>query len=283
MAESLMEWSAGKTWYKTEGHGEPLVVIHGGPGYPHFYLEGLLALASSERQVIVYDQLGCGFSKANEGFEQWSVSLFVEELANLQAQLGLERMALLGHSWGASLAVEYSLAYPDRVSRLLLASPLFDSQLWVEEARRLQDAMPGGQLMQSHEQAGTTDGEEYQKLYAEFLLRHDCSMIPKPPELEASSAHFGLEVYNHMWGPSEIVVSGALKQWSCLDRLKGIGCPVLITSGSMDSATPRQVAAGAQLIQDMRWQLFPAATHSLHLEYPHQFLQTVGSFLSEAA
>ena len=74
-----MEWSAGKTWYKTEGQGEPLVVIHGGPGYPHFYLEGLLALASSERQVIVYDQLGCGFSKANEGFEQWSVSLFVEE------------------------------------------------------------------------------------------------------------------------------------------------------------------------------------------------------------
>jgi len=49
MAESLMEWSAGKTWYKTEGQGEPLVVIHGGPGYPHFYLEGLLALASSER------------------------------------------------------------------------------------------------------------------------------------------------------------------------------------------------------------------------------------------
>jgi len=207
----------------------------------------------------------------------------VEELAKLQAQLGLERMALLGHSWGASLAVEYSLAYPDRVSRLLLASPLFDSQLWVKEARRLQDAMPGGHLMQSHEQAGTTDGEEYQKLYAKFLLRHDCSMIPRPPELEASSAHFGLEVYNHMWGPSETVASGALKQWSCLDRLKDIRCPVLITSGSMDSATPRQVAAGAQLLQDMRWQLFPAATHSLHLEYPQQFLQTVESFLSETA
>lgn len=280
-----MDWRAGRTWYEVHGGekaDQALVVLHGGPGYPHFYLGGLSGLASDKRKVILYDQVGCGNSKARPGMHDWSVSLFVEELEELRGQLGLRGMHLLGHSWGCSLAVEYALKSPDRVSRLVLSSPLFDSKLWVEEARRLQDGLPDGlgEVMQTHEADGTTDSEEYQAASQEFLLRHDCSISPNPPEMQSSNDQFGVEVYNQMWGPSETFSTGVLKDWSCLDRLPDLQCPVLITSGEMDTATPRQVAAGAEQIKDMRWQLFPQGTHSLHLEFPDRYRAAVEAFLA---
>ncbi len=99
--------NGGKIWYRIVGSGKgtPVLVLHGGPGFPSDYLQPLEALGD-ERPVVFYDQLGCGKSDRPEDPKLWRAQRFVEELAEVRNALGLERIHLYGHSWGTMLAVD---------------------------------------------------------------------------------------------------------------------------------------------------------------------------------
>jgi proline-specific peptidase len=86
----------GKVWYRVvapdaETGATPLLCLHGGPGFTHYYLEPLEALAE-HRPVIFYDQLGCGRSDRPDDVTLWTVDRFVAELAQVRAALGLDRL-----------------------------------------------------------------------------------------------------------------------------------------------------------------------------------------------
>jgi proline-specific peptidase len=83
-----------------------LLLLHGGPGAGHDYLEPLSALAD-ERPVIFYDQLGCGRSDRPDDASMWHIEHFVEEIDVLRQALRLHHVVLYGHSWGGWLAQEY--------------------------------------------------------------------------------------------------------------------------------------------------------------------------------
>jgi pimeloyl-ACP methyl ester carboxylesterase len=134
-----------RTWYETTGDlnsGVPLVLLHGGPGIPGSAYAPLMAQLANRRPVVRYDQLGCGRSDRPNDPSLWRVQTFVDELAALRDALGLDRIDLLGHSWGGMLAIEYLLTSPPGVRSLVLSSSLCSTQFWVEEARRLRAAMP---------------------------------------------------------------------------------------------------------------------------------------------
>src|SRR5207245_268819 len=102
-----------------------LLTLHGGPGAAHDYLESLDAIAATGRRVIYYDQLGCG----NSGLpvpapDWWTIPLYVEEVGVVREALGLDRVHLLGQSWGGMLAQEYALTQPAGLASLILASTL---------------------------------------------------------------------------------------------------------------------------------------------------------------
>src|SRR5688500_13940495 len=103
--EGYVAVEGGRVWYGVvgAGAGAPLLALHGGPGYPHDYLEPLERLAG-ERPVIFYDQLGCGRSDRPDEPALWRVERFVDELGRVRAELSLEQVHLLGHSWGSMLA-----------------------------------------------------------------------------------------------------------------------------------------------------------------------------------
>lgn len=132
------------TWYRDEGpvEGVPLVCLHGGPGSTHHYFEPLRELARSGRRLVVYDQLGCGNSDRPDDPELWTVELFVDELRALREALGLDRIHLLGTSWGSMLAIEYALTKPRGLASLVLNSPPTAAATWVAEATRLRDDLP---------------------------------------------------------------------------------------------------------------------------------------------
>ena len=125
--EGTIPFRGYETWYRIVGAAEeagklPLLCLHGGPGVPHEYLESLEALAATGRRVIFYDQLGCGNSTHVDDPALWTVELFVEEVDVVRRALGLERLHILGQSWGAFLALEYALAHQDRLQSLTIAS-----------------------------------------------------------------------------------------------------------------------------------------------------------------
>ena len=113
--EGFIDVPGGRVWYRVvgSGSGTPLLLLHGGPGVPSYYLKPLMALAD-ERPVIFYDQLGCGHSDRPADSTLWTIDRYVEELDQVRRTLGLSQVHLLGHSWGTILANEYVHRQPRR-------------------------------------------------------------------------------------------------------------------------------------------------------------------------
>ncbi|MDG4800449.1 alpha/beta hydrolase [Micromonospora sp. WMMD980] len=107
-----------RLWADRAGAGPPLVFCHGGPGlWDH--LEPVARLLEADARTVRWDQRGCGRSQRRGPY---TIARFVADLNAVREQLGGPRVALLGHSWGAHLALRYALDHPDRVSHLIYVS-----------------------------------------------------------------------------------------------------------------------------------------------------------------
>lgn len=144
-ADGYLSFRGYKTWYRTAGDlrkGVPLVLLHGGPGIPGNAYEPLMAQLADRCPSVRYDQLGCGRSDRPNDPSLWRVDTFVEELGAVRDALGLDRIHLLGHSWGGMLALEYLLGGARGVQSLVLSSSLWSTRVWIDEARRLRSSLP---------------------------------------------------------------------------------------------------------------------------------------------
>jgi proline iminopeptidase len=277
-----LELTGGRVWYEVAGAGEatPLLVLHGGPGFTHEYVRSLEDLRG-ERPVIFYDQLGCGRSPRPPNAELCTTEYFVEELAEVRQQLGLDRVHILGQSWGTMLAVEYMLTRPEGVLSLVLASPCISIPRWVEDANRLRAELPEDlrAVIDRHEAAGYTGCPEYLAAMLVYYKRHVCRLDPWPDEVERAFAGHGPEVYETMWGPSEFTVSGNLGDFDRSSRLGEIGVPALFTCGRHDEATPEALAWYQSLLPGSELAVFEESSHMAHLEERERYMRVVSDFL----
>ena len=287
-----MDWEVGWTWYRVDGElGEdapaPVVILHGGPGAAHDYVEPIAELAArASRPCVLYDQLGCGLSQhmPDAPGEFWTVDLFRRELTALLAHLGIAgRYHVLGQSWGGMLGMEHALEQPPGLLSLVVANSPASMVLWASETARLRKLLPDEvqATLTCHEEADTTDSDEYQEAVMVFYERHLCR-VPFPEALQRSFAQMDADptVYRTMNGPSEFHVVGKIKTWDITRRLGDVRVPVLVISGEYDEATPDVVRPLVDAIPHARWELFEGASHCTHLEQPDRFLELVESFLS---
>jgi proline-specific peptidase len=274
-----------RVWYHIVGGGAaqeniPLLCLHGGAGIPHDYIENLADLASDTRRVILYDQLGCGRSDQPDDTSLWQVDRFVEELGIIRRELGLDKVHLLGQSWGGMLAIEYALTQPQGLVSLILASTLSSMPLWVAEANRLRNELPTQvqETLLRHESAGTTDDPEYQQAMTVFYERHVIRIVPMPEQVKRALDQVG-QVYYTMNGPSEFHVTGVVKDWNRTERLPEIHVPTLITSGRYDESTPVINDVLHKGITGSEWVLFEQSSHMAHVEERELYLSTVKHFI----
>ena len=284
--EGYIDVEGGRVWYRSvgpdTGGGTPLLCLHGGPGFTHYYLEPLEALAD-RRQVIFYDQLGCGRSDRPGDLSLWTVDRFVEELAQVRATLGLDRLHLFGSSWGGMLAMQYVLdRQPVLVSLTLCGSPASMIR-WVADCDELLAAEPDEvrRVIREHEAAGFTACPEYQSAILGFYRQHVCRLSPWPAGFERSFAEAGYDVYNTMNGPSEFTVSGTLKTWDFMDRLSEITVPALLVGGRYDECTPGHMAEMHRRIAGSQLATIEDASHLCFAEQPETFNALVNKFLAE--
>ena len=284
--EGYVQFRGYRTWYRFVGDLNspvtPLLALHGGPGSTHNYFGPLEGLAA-QRPVVVYDQIGCGKSDRPEDIE-WSVDVFRDEVAAVRDQLGLERIHLLGTSWGGMLAQEHVLSGAQGIVSLVLSSTLANLALWNEEQLRLRAALPSDviEVLDRHEKAGTYDDPEYEEAMEAYFDRH-FYRGPKPrAELEAMAAQKAPDVYRAMQGPNEWTTTGALKGWDTRDRLKEIDVPTLVARGRYDMCTDRIAAELVDGIRGAREVVFEESSHTPVLEEPDKYLEVVGEFLAEA-
>jgi L-proline amide hydrolase len=291
--EGEVTWDGHRTWYRQRGEfapgrPAPIVLLHGGPGGTHDYLEPLLALGGSGRPVVLYDQLGNGRSDhlREAPPEFWTVELFKRELTCLLEALGIaDRYLLLGQSWGGMLALEHALERPSGLLGMVLADSPASMPLWVEEANRLRTALPPDvqAVLSAHERAGTTESPEYVRAVDAFNRLYVCRLDPWPEPLQRAFALIVEDptVYGTMIGPSEFHVTGSLKDWDITERLGEISTPTLLISGLHDEATPRIVEEIHRRIQGSTWELFESSSHTPHLEEPERFLASCERFFAQ--
>jgi pimeloyl-ACP methyl ester carboxylesterase len=309
-----------KTWYKVYGNLEssnrtPLIVLHGGPGFPHEYLLDCAQLANKFNiPVIFYDQLGCGHSThlpekmGDTSF--WTEQLFLDELENLTKHLGIDgAYDILGHSWGGMLGARHATRQPKGLRRLVVSDSPSNMITWIKGINELRKQLPQDiqDILTRNEEAGTTNSKEYNVHVSIFLIdllppayqssisssvqdaaqtfhdRYRCRVQPTP-ELFLQTFEEMLKdptVYVTMNGSSGFSVPGSLKNWSIEADLHKIKVPTLLINGEYDGVQDESVLPYFNFIERVKWVKFANSSHNPQFEERERFIEVVGMFLTQ--
>mgnify|MGYP003883354529 FL=1 len=275
---ALVPLNGTNLWVRRIGSGAPIVVVHGGPLLDHGYLFPHLEALAASHELIFYDQRISGRSDAEVPAGTVRMTDFVADLEALRAHTGHGAIHVLGHSFGARIALEYALAHPARVTSLLLLDPMAPSAaLWAEERAAMPPSQPhvdriSAIMATDAYQAG--DPAKYQDLMRVMFERelHDPShaerlRFRRPSDLDARSNRLtelmpDVQTYDLVPRLPEITVPTLL--------MYGADEPASTISGpSLDAALPR-----SQLV------IVEKAGHFPMVEQPDVFLSTVRAFLA---
>ena len=274
------------TWRRFgDGPKTPLLLIHGGPGFPSDYLEPF-AVLGNERPVYVWDQLGCGRSDRPSGSAHWTLARFVEELSAVRAAVAPGPLHVLGHSWGTMLAMEWFMTTrPAKVVSLIFAGECLSVPRYIEDANALIATLtPESQAaIAEAERTGNYEAPAYQQAYmADWVPRY---LVRNPtPEtsefLARTLAGVGEAPYASMWGPSEFKCTGALKHFDRTADLKSLRLPVLFHSGEFDECRPETAKEHAALTPGAEFVMIPNAAHLTMIDAPGPSSDAVRAFLA---
>ena len=280
-------------YYTSMGKGDPLVVVHGGPGASHdYFLPHLLPLMRHNR-VIFIDERGSGKSQLLEDPAGYTVENMVEDVEAVRKALGLGKINLLGHSYGGVLALGYALKYQQNLSHLILGSTFASTSAMNQVFVRMKEKM-APELRERIDKMETEGlfghGKDYEKGrytndymvaawgegYFPYLYQHR----PDPNFDPAASGNTSWALYREMWGShGEFIIDGNLKSVEYTDRLPGIKVPTLITVGDHDECDPSLSQAMHEKIAGSKLVVLPDSGHMTFVDQPGTFLKAVDEFL----
>lgn len=275
-----------KLYYEIEGEGDAVVLLSGGPGLSHEYLQPLRALAS-DAQLVFFDQRGTGRSdKAN--LQDYTVEANVEDVEQLRRELQLDSFILFGHSWGGMLAQAYALKYPTHVSKLILADTFSSVTELNLSLMRMRNAVPEATraIYDRYEQEGLyKDRDRYPDEYQaglEIAYEPVFISVPPPEYLQDVFSKLAYDVYRVMWGEeSEFKVTGTLAQFDVTHQLPEIRVPTLVIVSTSDIPTVAMAQQTAQLIPDARLDVFEHSRHFPFIEEPDKFFNVIRQFIQD--
>ena len=267
------------------GSKPPIIFIHGGPGSSHWYFLNATALAD-ERAVILYDQLDSGRSDHPGDPKNWNVPRFVSELDMIRASLGIERLHVLGASWGGTVALEYASRHQPVVASVILQSPLISTPKWLSDARVLKDRMPPKErrLLYACETSDTPRKSDCDAATDAFYARH-LSLVQPPPSVAAYKASlprsFSTDIYRYMWGDVEFTATGTLKDYDGTPLLKRLdGRRTLFVAGEFDEAIPTTVERSAHSVPSATFREIRHAAHTVMNDNPAAYLSVLRPWLN---
>lgn len=281
ITEGLRAINGTELYVKRVGSGDPIVVVHGGPVLEHGYLLPHLQPLAESHELIFYDQRLSGRSAGRVDSATVRLATFVEDIEGLRVSLGLERITLMGHSWGGLLAMKYAVRYGEHLTSLVLLDPMPPSAaLWQQEESILAtrvtpaDGADLAALRATEAFAGRAPDAVEQALRISFRPQfHDRSRIGElklyvPGDYGERSRQFGYMMVD-------------LMSFDLLDSLATVSVPTLIVYGSDEPAAELSGTALIARMPDARLVTIDAAGHFPFIEQPQAFLAAVRAFLRE--
>jgi proline iminopeptidase len=268
------------------GHGQPLFVLHGGPDFNTDYLLPEMDALSDSLRLIYYDQRGRGRSGVGVQPEDVSIESEVADLEALRVYFQLETVAILGHSWGGLLALEYAIRHPHRVSRLILMNPApvsHDDLLHLRQERKRKEEGVIEQLKslsstkqynignieadavyyRVHFQGTLRRAEHLEKVVNSLRLRFTPQGIRKARAIED-------RLYRETWASNE---------YDLLPKLRRLNIPTLVIHGDNDLVPVACAEHIALAMPHARFVLLKECGHFSYLERPHEVHEEITGFL----
>jgi proline iminopeptidase len=255
-----------KVWTKKLGSGPlKILLLHGGPGVGHEYLEAFESfLPQAGIEMYYYDQLGCNNSDQPNDDSLWVLGRYTEEVEEVRRGLGLENFVLFGHSWGGVLAIEYALRYQRHLRALVISNMAGGIQAYMKRTARIKSQLPPATLarLQALEATNSYDSPEYQNIMLDVVYpRMICRIQPWPEPVTRALRHANNDIYNVMQGKSEFMVTGNLKDWERWDRLHEIGVKALTIGARYDEMDPNDMRNMARLLANGTYGYCESGSH----------------------
>lgn len=276
-------------FYRKVGVGkEVLVFLHGGPGLSigdgGYDVERL----AKGRTLLMYDQRGSGRSQVITDPGLLGAEYHVRDLEAFRKHFNLERMTLIGLSWGTGLATLYDGAYPDRVDRLVLLSPLPPARVpFLERRNTAINAVIGpagvARLAAIRDELSKASDEDAVKLCKEYFQISSPPYLVKPKAFTKSRSDLMCD------GPpagvkNRFVVVFAVVQsigdWDFRPQLAKMKIPTLVVEGEKSNVPLESARIWAATLPNGKLALIPDAGHLPFIEQPAAFAKAVNDFLT---
>jgi len=259
-----------RVWTKRVGNNPAVrvLLLHGGPGMTHEYLEAFDSyFPGAGIEYYYYDQLGSFYSDQPDDPSLWNVARFVDEVEQVRKGLGLDDFYLYGQSWGGALALEYALAHQEHLKGLVISNMMASGPAYQQYAEEvLMPEMDPAVLaeVKALEAAGEFDDPRYMELllpshYEQHVLRMPLDAWPDP--VNRAIAHVNPAVYVPMQGPSELGISGTLGSWDRSGDLRRITVPTLVIGARYDTMDPEYLEWMAGQVQNGTYLFCPNGSH----------------------
>jgi len=276
-----------RLWYESEGAGEPLILIPGGPGVSHDYFHPYFSTLRDSYRIIYFDAFGRGKSDRAKDRREYTLARDVEDVEGLRKALGLGKINLLGHSYGGIVAQSYAQRFPDSLRRLILVDTLFSGEMWQATNdngnNELRNQFPETweKLQKVRAQGFNTCSKPYRDandVSDAFLMFYNTSAYEK---LMHSDGSVNNDVYCAITGDdADVLVSGDLGKIDFRLDLKKLNMPLLIMAGRYDRvAIPRWTVQYKHYAPQAQFVMFEKSGHFPYIEETDETLRVLREFL----
>lgn len=278
--DGLKNINGTEIYCRTAGEGEPLMIVHGGPGLAHNYLYEPFSNLTDNFKLIFYDQRGCGKSAGIMQGDSLTTDMLVEDLEELRKEFGIDKMNLAGQSWGAILALNYVIRYPENVKKLILLEPGPASTEYFKPfqeniLKRLSQADIQRITALSQMQQLKTDPE----LFEEFLGIRFKAYHYSPDISSRINFDYMDSSYVSKFFDTSAMLGKYLADFNIYDDLNKINCPVLIIHGDYDPIPVESVERMKENIKTAELRIIKNTGHFVHLENPDIYFGLIREFL----
>ena len=261
-----------RVWTKRVGDNPDLrlLLLHGGPGMTHEYLEVFDSfLPNADVEYFYYDQLGSYYSDQPDDSTLWDIPRFVDEVEQVRQALGLDagNFCLYGHSWGGILTMEYALGHQQHLKGLIISNMMSDNMAYAAYAENvLKPGMPADVLaeLEALDAAEDFDNPRYEELrmahlYVSHFLRVPAGEWPDP--VNRTLMHTNKDVYVSMQGPSELGIRRRVAGWRRSEDLHDIAVPTLDIGATYYTMDREHLEWMSQEVQIGRYLHCPDGSH----------------------
>lgn len=243
-----------KVWTKKVGSGPvKVLLLHGGPGFPHDYLEAMESfLPQAGIEMYYYDQLGVGNSDVPVDPALWTLARYTSEVEEVRQGLKLDNFVLYGQSWGGMLAIEYALQHQRHLRGLVISNMTAGIASYLRRVDALKERLLSKQQraqLDALEAAKDYDNPAYKHIVEETLYpKMLCRLTPWPEPVTRAFRLANEKIYNQMQGKSEFEVTGNLRDWDRWDRLHEIRVKTLTMGAFYDEMDPDDMVKMAKMM-----------------------------------